>query len=88
MTKKRFRVYDVLRFYQIIHSLVRLEKRHFMLIKNKFYFSIIIVLFLADIVILLNENLMANNVGVRIFYTILTVIFIMVIIGVSKKRRH
>lgn len=59
-----------------------------MLIKNKVYFSIIIVLFLADIVILLNENLMANNVGVRIFYTILTIIFIMVIIGVSKKRRQ
>ena len=57
-----------------------------MLIKNKVYFSIIIVLFFADVFILLNENLMANNVGARIFYTILTMIFIMIIIGVSKKR--
>lgn len=56
-----------------------------MLIKNKFYYIVMIILLLADIFILSDKNLITTDVGQRIFYSILTIIFIMILLGKKKK---
>ena len=52
-----------------------------MLLKNKIYSGIIIVIFIVCLIIGLNENIIGNPLGEKIFYLLL-------IIGTTKNRKH
>lgn len=59
-----------------------------MLLKNKIYSGIIIVIFIVCLIIGLNENILGNPLGEKIFYLLSFLFFVLLIIGTAKKRRH
>ncbi|NLR08295.1 hypothetical protein AZ898_04100 [Staphylococcus epidermidis] len=59
-----------------------------MLLKNKIYSSIIIIIFIVCLIIGLNENIIGNPIGEKIFYLLGLLFFVLLIIGTIKKRRH
>ena len=59
-----------------------------MLLKNKIYSAIIIVIFIVCLIIGLNENIIGNPLGEKIFYLLSFLFFVLLIIGPTKKRRH
>ena len=54
-------------------------KVNFMLLKNKIY---------SGIIIGLNENIIGNPLGEKIFHLLSFLFFVLLIIGTTKKRRH
>ena len=56
-----------------------------MLLKNKIYSGIIIVIFIVCLIIGLNENIIGNPLGEKIFYLLG---FVLLIIGTTKNRKH
>lgn len=64
------------------------RKVNFMLLKNKIYSSIIIIIFIVCLIIGLNENIIGNPIGEKIFYLLGLLFFVLLIIGTIKKRRH
>ncbi len=59
-----------------------------MLLKNKIYSGIIIVIFIVCLIIGLNESIIGNPLGEKIFYLLSFLFFVLLIIGTTKKRRH
>lgn len=59
-----------------------------MLLKNKIYSGIIIIFFIVCLIIGLNENIIVNPLGEKIFYLLNFLVFVLLIIGTTKKRRH
>ena len=53
-----------------------------MLIKNKIYLSIIIGIFIACLIIGLNENIIVSSLGERIFYILSFLFNVLIVIGV------
>lgn len=60
-------------------------KVNFMLLKNKIYLGIIIVIFIICSIIGLNENIIGNPLGEKIFYLLSFLFFVLLIIGTTKK---
>lgn len=58
-----------------------------MLLKNKIYSGIIIAIFIVCLIIGLNENIIGNPLGEKIFYLLSFLIFVLLIIGTKKSRR-
>ena len=56
-----------------------------MLLKNKIYSGIIIVIFIVCLIIGLNENIIGNPLGEKIFYLLIFLFFVLLIIGTTKK---
>jgi len=56
-----------------------------MLLKNKIYLAIIIVIFIICSIIGLNENIIGNPLGEKIFYLLNFLVFVLLIIGTTKK---
>ncbi|MCG1889561.1 hypothetical protein K4P23_09305 [Staphylococcus epidermidis] len=56
-----------------------------MLLKNKIYSGIIIVIFIVCVIIGLNENIIGNPLGGKIFYLLNFLVFVLLIIGTTKK---
>lgn len=59
-----------------------------MLLKNKFYFGFITLLFVVNIFLVANENIIGNPSGERVFYIITILIFVLMLVGLIQKRRH
>ncbi len=59
-----------------------------MLLKNKIYSGIIIVIFIVCLIIGLNENIIRNPLGEKIFYLLGFLFFVLLIIGTTKNRKH
>jgi hypothetical protein len=59
-----------------------------MLLKNKIYSSIIVVIFIVCSIIGLNENFIGNPLGERIFYILSSLFFVLLIIGVTIQKRE
>lgn len=59
-----------------------------MLLKNKIYSGIIIVIFIVCLIIGLNENIIENPLGEKIFYLLGFLFFVLLIIGTTKNRKH
>ena len=59
-----------------------------MLLKNKIYSGIIIVIFIVCLIIGLNENIIVNPLGEKIFYLLGFLFFVLLIIGTTKNRKH
>ncbi|MFH0284094.1 hypothetical protein [Staphylococcus epidermidis] len=57
-----------------------------MLLKNKIYLAIIIVIFIICSIIGLNENIIGKPLGEKIFYLLNCLFFVLLIIGTTKKR--
>lgn len=55
-----------------------------MLLKNKIYSGIIIVIFIVCLIIGLNENIIGNPLGEKIFYLLGFLFFVLLIIGTTK----
>lgn len=53
-----------------------------MLIKNKIYLSIIIGIFIACLIIGLNENIIVSSLGERVFYILSFLFNVLILIGV------
>ncbi|WP_260842689.1 hypothetical protein, partial [Staphylococcus warneri] len=64
------------------------RKVNFMLLKNKIYSGIIIVIFIVCLIIGLNENIIENPLGEKIFYLLGFLFFVLLIIGTTKNRKH
>lgn len=60
------------------------RKVNFMLLKNKIYSGIIII-FIVCLIIGLNENIIGNPLGEKIFYLLNFLVFVLLIIGTTKK---
>lgn len=56
-----------------------------MLLKNKIYSGIIIVIFIVCLIIGLNENIIGNPLGEKIFHLLSFLFFVLLIIGTTKK---
>ena len=56
-----------------------------MLLKNKIYSAIIIVIFIICSIIGLNENIIGNPLGKKVFYLLGFLFFVLLIIGTTKK---
>ncbi|MDH8744617.1 hypothetical protein PYI52_11955 [Staphylococcus epidermidis] len=56
-----------------------------MLLKNKIYLAIIIVIFIICSIIGLNENIIGNPLGEKVFYLLDFLFFVLLIIGTTKK---
>ncbi|MCG1758903.1 hypothetical protein K4P07_06625 [Staphylococcus epidermidis] len=56
-----------------------------MLLKNKIYSGIIIVIFIVCVIIGLNENIIGNPLREKIFYLLNFLVFVLLIIGTTKK---
>lgn len=52
-----------------------------MLLKNKFYFSVIILLFVIDVFLVANENIIGSSSGERMFYIFTILIFVLILVG-------
>ena len=61
------------------------KKEIYMLLKNKIYSAIIIVIFIICSIIGLNENIIGNPLGEKIFYLLNFLGFVLLIIGTTKK---
>jgi uncharacterized membrane protein YtjA (UPF0391 family) len=59
-----------------------------MLLKNKIYSGIIIVIFIVCLIIGLNENIIGNSLGEKVFYLLVFLFFVLLIIGTTKKERN
>lgn len=59
-----------------------------MLLKNKIYSDIIIVIFIVCLIIGLNENIIGNSLGEKVFYLLVFLFFVLLIIGTTKKERN
>ncbi|MEB6279115.1 hypothetical protein AABD40_14660 [Staphylococcus shinii] len=59
-----------------------------MLLKNKVYSGIIIGIFIICAIIGLNENIIGNPLGEKIFYLLASLFYVLLIIGTTIKRRH
>lgn len=59
-----------------------------MLLKNKIYSGIIIAIFIVCLIIGLNENIIGNPLGEKIFYLLSFLFFVLLIIGTTKKSRR
>lgn len=64
------------------------RKVNFMLLKNKIYSGIIIVIFIVCLIIGLNENIIGNSLGEKVFYLLVFLFFVLLIIGTTKKERN
>lgn len=64
------------------------RKVNFMLLKNKIYSDIIIVIFIVCLIIGLNENIIGNSLGEKVFYLLVFLFFVLLIIGTTKKERN
>ncbi|SUM02633.1 Uncharacterised protein [Staphylococcus devriesei] len=58
-----------------------------MLLKNKFYMSFIILLIILDIFLIYNVQIVSTSIGNKLIYSILFIIFLLVFIGVSVRRK-
>ena len=56
-----------------------------MLLKNKIYSGIIIVIFILCLIIGLNENIIGKSLGEKLFYLLNFLFFVLLIIGTTKK---
>lgn len=56
-----------------------------MLLKNKYYTGLIILLFLIAIILIANESAISSSVGGKLFYTINGFIVLLILIGVTMK---
>ncbi|KYP27574.1 hypothetical protein ADO04_00003 [Streptococcus parauberis] len=59
-----------------------------MLLKNKIYSGIIIVIFILCLIIGLNENIIGKYLGEKLFYLLNFLFFVLLIIGTTKKERN
>ncbi|SCT19666.1 Uncharacterised protein [Staphylococcus aureus] len=59
-----------------------------MLLKNKIYSGIIIVIFILCLIIGLNENIIGKPLGEKVFYLLNFLFFVLLIIGTTKKERN
>ena len=59
-----------------------------MLLKNKIYSGIIIVIFILCLIIGLNENIIGKPLGEKRFYLLNFLFFVLLIIGTTKKERN
>ncbi|MBM0784678.1 hypothetical protein D0387_10985 [Staphylococcus epidermidis] len=59
-----------------------------MLLKNKIYSGIIIVIFILCLIIGLNENIIGKPLGEKLFYLLNFLFFVLLIIGTTKKERN
>ena len=59
-----------------------------MLLKNKIYSGIIIVIFILCLIIGLNENIIVKPLGEKLFYLLNFLFFVLLIIGTTKKERN
>ncbi|WP_394867883.1 hypothetical protein [Staphylococcus epidermidis] len=59
-----------------------------MLLKNKIYLAIIIAIFIICSIIGLNENIIENPLGEKVFYSLSFLFFVLLITGTTKKRNH
>ena len=57
-----------------------------MLLKNKIYSGIIIVIFILCLIIGLNENIIGKSLGEKLFYLLNFLFFVLLIIGTTKKK--
>ena len=57
-----------------------------MLLKNKIYSGIIIVIFILCLIIGLNENIIGKPLGEKVFYLLNCLFFVLLIIGTTKKK--
>ena len=64
------------------------RKVNFMLLKNKIYSGIIIVIFIVCLIIGLNENIIGKSLGEKLFYLLNFLFFVLLIIGTTKKERN
>jgi len=56
-----------------------------MLLKNKIYSGMIIAIFIVCLIIGLNESIVGNPLGEKIFYLLSFLFFVLLIIGTTKK---
>lgn len=56
-----------------------------MLLKNKFYASFVILLYLFAFFLIANENIISNSLGTKMFYMTNFLIGILITIGITKK---
>jgi hypothetical protein len=56
-----------------------------MLLKNKIYSGIIIVIFILCLIIGLNENIIGKSLGEKLFYLLNFLFFVLLIIGTTRK---
>ena len=59
-----------------------------MLLKNKIYSGVIIVIFILCLIIGLNENIIGKSLGEKLFYLLNFLFFVLLIIGTTKKERN
>ena len=59
-----------------------------MLLKNKIYSGIIIVIFILCLIMGLNENIIGKSLGENLFYLLNFLFFVLLIIGTTKKERN
>ena len=59
-----------------------------MLLKNKIYSGIIIVIFILCLIIGLNENIIGKPLVEKVFYLLNCLFFVLLIIGTTKKERN
>lgn len=59
-----------------------------MLLKNKIYSGIIIVIFILCLIIGLNESIIGKSLGEKLFYLLNFLFFVLLIIGTTKKERN
>ena len=59
-----------------------------MLLKNKIYSGIIIVIFILCLIIGLNENIIGKPLGEKVFYLLNCLLFVFLIIVTTKKERN
>lgn len=58
-----------------------------MLIQNKLYILIIITLIILDIILIANDSVVKSPVGFRLIYLIMLIIFLMVVVGATVRRK-
>lgn len=64
------------------------KKEIYMLLKNKIYLAIIIVVFIICSIIGLNKNIIENPLGEKFFYSLGFLFFVLLSIGTTKNRKH
>ncbi len=57
------------------------------LIKNKVYMSIIIVLIIINVILISTDQVIASNIGNRLIYMIFFINYLLIIIGVTVKTK-
>lgn len=54
-----------------------------MLLKNKFYTGVIVLLFLIALILTTNKNVISSSLGEKLFYIINGLIVLLILIGVT-----